>query len=334
MVSLIPSTNRDAVNRIPVVRRDWINIYGDQLILAISNILHSQGPDIDKVLLTNNFRHIWRQTGFVSTGVRYKGYAAEQQSKADSLHDEFSQSHTSSMLAPLRLLWIMNLSLRSRFHQKLTLVPVFIVLIFCALGSLQAEQANPTRWVGTDDLREGYEHKSFITRTRRLGALIAVPADLEKLSRKPPLGLEPPSQIPRQQVIALGRRLFFDRRLSANNTLSCGMCHIPEQAFTQNELATPVGIEGAVVIRNAPSLYNVGYRDVLFHDGRETNLERQIWAPLLAANEMGNPDKSSVLTRIAADDHYQNAFREAFPDGLTEQTLGTALAAYQRALGK
>lgn len=236
------------------------------------------------------------------------------------------------MLAPLRLLWIIQLPLRSRLHRRLSSAFVSVVLIFCTLGSPQAGQADRTRRVGTDDLREGYEYKTFVTRTRSLGTMVAVPADLGRLSRKPPLGLEPPPHVPREQVIALGRRLFFDRRLSANETLSCGMCHIPEQAFTQNELATPVGIEGAVVNRNAPSLYNVSYRSVLFHDGRETSLERQIWAPLLAANEMGNADKASVLARIAAVTDYQSAFKGTFPDGLTEHTLGEALAAYQRAL--
>ena len=84
----------------------------------------------------------------------------------------------------------------------------------------------------------------------------------------------------------LGRKLFFDRRLSFNGTLSCGMCHVPEQGFTQNELATPVGFGGLSVKRNAPALYNVAYRPRLFHDGREASLELQIWSPLLAANEM------------------------------------------------
>jgi cytochrome c peroxidase len=107
---------------------------------------------------------------------------------------------------------------------------------------------------------------------------------------------------------------------------------VPEQAFTQNELATPVGIEGRFVPRNAPSLYNVGYRRLLFHDGRETDLTAQIWAPLLADNEMGNPSRSAVLENLAAVPGYPQAFRDLFDDGLTERNLGIVLAAYQRAL--
>ena len=109
-------------------------------------------------------------------------------------------------------------------------------------------------------------------------------------------------------MVDLGRKLFFDRRLSFNATLSCGMCHVPEQGFTQNELATPVGFGGLSVKRNAPALYNVAYRTRLFHDGREGELELQIWSPLLASNEMANPSIGSVLERIAQMPEYANAF--------------------------
>lgn len=87
---------------------------------------------------------------------------------------------------------------------------------------------------------------------------------------EPPLGLPALSERQASKAsIDLGRKLFFDRRLSFNGTLSCGMCHVPEQAFTQNELKTPVGFGGLSVKRNAPALYNVAYRPRLFHDGRE-----------------------------------------------------------------
>ena len=57
----------------------------------------------------------------------------------------------------------------------------------------------------------------------------------------------------------LGRRLFMDRRLSRNGTMSCGMCHVPEQGFTTNEMATAIGIEGRSLRRNAPTILNVGF---------------------------------------------------------------------------
>ena len=100
--------------------------------------------------------------------------------------------------------------------------------------------------------------------------------------------------------IALGRKLFMDRRLSRNGTMSCGMCHIPEQGFTVNELATAVGIEGRSLRRNAPTLLNVGYNTSLFHDGRARTLEEQAWGPLLAADEMGNSSREAVADQLAA----------------------------------
>ena len=132
--------------------------------------------------------------------------------------------------------------------------------------------------------------------------------------------------------VALGERLFFDRRLSLNRTLSCAMCHVPGQGFTVNSLATAVGIEGRTVKRNAPTLLNVGYLHTLFHDGRENRLEQQVWAPLLANNEMGNPSIGYVLDNLAHWPEYQGRFEAAFGSGPDMQTVGRALAAYQRSL--
>src|SRR4029077_10801344 len=99
--------------------------------------------------------------------------------------------------------------------------------------------------------------------------------------------------------VELGRKLFMDRRLSRNGTMSCGMCHIPEQGFTTNEMATAIGIEGRRLRRNAPSVLHVGFQRMLFHDGRETNLEHQVWSPLLAADEMGNASRAAVVARVS-----------------------------------
>jgi cytochrome c peroxidase len=153
---------------------------------------------------------------------------------------------------------------------------------------------------------------------------------------EPPLGL-PPVPIPTDNPVtagkvALGRKLFFDRRLSLNGTFSCAMCHIPEQGFTSNELQTAVGIEGRTVRRNAPSLYNVGHARLLFHDGRETKVKHQVWGPLLAANEMGNPSIASVVRKLERLPDYRGLFESAFGRGPDMETVGMALACYQRTL--
>jgi len=133
--------------------------------------------------------------------------------------------------------------------------------------------------------------------------------------------------------VALGRKLFFDRRLSPNNTMSCAMCHVPEQGFTAHELATSVGVEGRSVRRNAPTLLNVAWQERLFHDGREFSLEDQVWGPLLAGNEMGNPSIGFVIERLRGLEDYRGLFEAAFGGkGVSGERLGRAIAAYERTL--
>ena len=186
--------------------------------------------------------------------------------------------------------------------------------------------------VGLADSRVGYESVAYVTDSKGVIQTLGERQPLFELSRNPPLGLPAVNGQLNPAEINLGRQLFFDRRLSRNETLSCAMCHIPEQGFTQNELATPVGHLGKGVRRNVPSLYNVAFAEDLFLDGREQSLEAQIWSPLLAENEMANESREAVLEKLASNGPYREQFAETFDEGLTERTLGRALAAYQRAL--
>ena len=134
-------------------------------------------------------------------------------------------------------------------------------------------------------------------------------------------------------LVELGRTLFFERRLSANDTLSCGMCHLPEQAFTANALRTSVGMEGVSLRRNAPSLLNVGIHRSLFHDGRAATLEEQALMPLLDPDEMANRSLAEVVARAAAIPGMKRRFALAFGDARpTPARIATALASYQRTL--
>ncbi len=152
----------------------------------------------------------------------------------------------------------------------------------------------------------------------------------------PPLGLPPvPHPVdnpPTAEKIELGRKLFFDRRLSINRTMSCAMCHVPEQAFVNWELATAVGVEGRSVKRNSPTVINVGYLDVLFHDGRDFSLETQFIAPMVAANEMANPSIGWVVSQLNRDSDYQALFDAAFAAPASLDRIGQALGTYQRSL--
>lgn len=132
--------------------------------------------------------------------------------------------------------------------------------------------------------------------------------------------------------IQLGRKLFFDRRLSHNNTISCAMCHVPEQGFTVNEIATAVGREGQSLRRNAPTLLNVAFMGPIFHDGRETSLENQVIGPLLAADEMSNPSIGYLIEKIKQLDDYDGLFERAFGRGVSIENIGQAIASYERTL--
>ncbi|MGZ8192396.1 MAG: cytochrome c peroxidase [Methylobacter sp.] len=195
--------------------------------------------------------------------------------------------------------------------------------------------ANPAFYSAGDN-KSHYEDSEYKTRSIALTDRIGRQTDLLKIIKKPPLGL-PPVPIPStnpitKEKISLGRKLFYDRRLSLNNTFSCAMCHIPEQGFTSNEMATAVGIEGRTVRRNAPTLYNAAYFKTLFHDSRETILEQQIWSPLLAHNEMANPSIGYVIEKLKNTHDYNKLFKKAFGKDAGMETIGMAIASYERTL--
>jgi cytochrome c peroxidase len=170
------------------------------------------------------------------------------------------------------------------------------------------------------------------------GAVLAEDVDVRALARihAPPLGL-PPVPVPEDgapttERIALGRKLFFDRRLSHNNTMSCAMCHVPEQGFTNNELATPIGVAGRSIRRNAPTMLNVAYQEAMFHDGRDTSLETQVIGPMVSRDELANPSIGYVVTKIANLPDYRGLFQAAFGGGPTIGRIGQAIASWERSL--
>ena len=209
-----------------------------------------------------------------------------------------------------------------------------------AIGSLAFSNqgvVNEEAIFGPGDRKQGYDTEAYVTNSLSLTARTGKQANLISFVRQPILGL-PPVAVPAdnqidENKIALGRLLFYDRRLSLNDTFSCAICHIPEQGFTSNEMSTAVGFEGRSVKRNTPTIYNVAFYSVLFHDGREDSLEQQVWAPLLAHNEMANPSIGYVINKIKAIKEYDGLFEAVFDGkGPTMETVGMALASYQRTL--
>ncbi|MBC6414644.1 MAG: hypothetical protein GDA45_07180 [Chromatiales bacterium] len=186
------------------------------------------------------------------------------------------------------------------------------------------------------DVRDGYESTNYVTRSESLKERAGTAIDLYEAANTPQLGIPPTTHSldnPLNRAgIELGRRLFFDRRLSINDTMSCAICHVPEMGFAHNELEISVGVEGRSARRNAPTILNVAYKNMLFHDGRETTLENQVWIPMLARNEMANPSIGYVIQKLNNLKDYDGLFEKAFNRSASMETIGMALAQYQRTL--
>src|SRR6266404_5418286 len=131
------------------------------------------------------------------------------------------------------------------------------------------------------------------------------------------------------EKISLGQKLFFDRRLSADATVSCSTCHDPALAFTDRK-PTSVGIKGRVGQRNAPTILNALYNKTQFWDGRVNTLEEQAALPIVNSVEMGHPSLDAAVAQIATVEGYQQAFRNVFGRPPNGPDLLRAIASYER----
>ena len=131
------------------------------------------------------------------------------------------------------------------------------------------------------------------------------------------------------EKIALGERLFFDGRLSANGTVACASCHDPRLAFTDGRRVS-VGIGSRVGQRNAPTVLNALYNKFQFWDGRAPTLEAQAALPIVNPVEMGHKTLDSAVARIATVPEYRERFRRVFGRAPTGPDLVRAIASYER----
>jgi cytochrome c peroxidase len=139
----------------------------------------------------------------------------------------------------------------------------------------------------------------------------------------------PPDNPQTPEKIALGEKLFFDGRLSANGAVACASCHDPRLAFTDGRPVS-VGIGNRVGQRNAPTVLNALYNKFQFWDGRAPTLETQAALPIVNPVEMGQPTLDSAVARIAAIPEYRDAFRRVFGRQLNGLDLVRAIASYER----
>ncbi|MCA9216084.1 MAG: cytochrome-c peroxidase, partial [Planctomycetales bacterium] len=131
------------------------------------------------------------------------------------------------------------------------------------------------------------------------------------------------------EKIELGRKLFFDKNLSLDRSMSCATCHDPEKGWS-NGLQFAVGVTGESGNRNVPTIVNSVYSTRQFWDGRASSLEAQALGPMTNPIEMAMPSIEAVLERIRENEDYVVEFKQAFPDGLSRTNLGRAIASFER----
>ncbi len=173
-----------------------------------------------------------------------------------------------------------------------------------------------------------------VARTRRLLSPEATPYRLTipAYFPRPALPLDNPLT---NEGVELGRRLFFDQRLSGNHTQSCASCHQPALAFADQHRRVSTGATGTLGTRNAMPLANLAWNAGFFWDGRARTLREQVLQPVTNPSEM-HADLDTVVARLRADPAYPALFRDAFGEPVIdadrmaralEQFLLTRLAA-------
>ncbi len=150
-----------------------------------------------------------------------------------------------------------------------------------------------------------------------------------------PLGLPavpiPLDNPPTADSIALGRKLFFDVRLSGDDTVSCATCHNPQLSFTDG-LPGSRGIGKKIGRRNAPTVLNAAYYSSFFWDGRAASLEQQAGGPIANPDEMGQPHDLSIK-KFEKIPEYKKEFELVYgPGRLTIEKIEMAIASYERTL--
>lgn len=158
----------------------------------------------------------------------------------------------------------------------------------------------------------------------------------------PPLGIGTDKNMPAKltefadpptpERVRLGRWLFFDKRLSADNTIACATCHRPENAFSE-PTAVSTGIRGQKGGRKAPSFTNQAWASHphFFWDGRAASLEEQAGGPIINPIEMGVKDHQAVVDKLSKVQGYAEYFKEAFgTEEVTIERITKAIADYER----
>src|SRR5882672_8072820 len=131
--------------------------------------------------------------------------------------------------------------------------------------------------------------------------------------------------------IALGRKLYFDTRLSKDGTLACATCHDVSRGFTDHRNVSE-GIGDHLGRRSSPTTMNAALMQSMFWDGRAASLEEQAKLPISNPIEIGHPEAASAMAAVNTDHAYQGLFQKAYGRTPNYEDLGRAIASFERTL--
>lgn len=138
------------------------------------------------------------------------------------------------------------------------------------------------------------------------------------------------------ELIELGKKLYFETKLSVNNTMSCNTCHdINNLAGVDNKPTSPGALPNTIGTRNTPTVFNAGFQFVQFWDGRAPDLKEQAKGPILNPLEMAMPNEKEVVKVVSSLPEYQDLFKKAYPNEqkpITFDNIANAIAAFERTL--
>lgn len=171
-----------------------------------------------------------------------------------------------------------------------------------------------------------------------LSCAVAAAASAQEVDLQIPEGVLPPEippdNPPTAAKIELGKRLFFDVRLSSDGTVACATCHDPRHGFADGRgQKTSAGVGGQLGPRNSPTVLNAAFLSEQFWDGRAATLEEQALGPFINPIEMGIPDHPALVEMVAGLPEYPALFAAAFAsDEVTAEQIGQAIASFERTI--
>ncbi|MCB0402988.1 MAG: cytochrome-c peroxidase [Flavobacteriales bacterium] len=185
---------------------------------------------------------------------------------------------------------------------------------------------------GSNEEKQAYQAEPATKSTE----LTALQEEAKSVFGRLPIQADNPENPLNAKKVALGKKLYFETKLSKDNTISCNSCHNIDNGSGVDNLPFSPGNDGSLGGRNSPTTLNAALHMAQFWDGRAKDVEEQAGGPILNPVEMAMPSKEAVITRLKnTNDFYPELFAQAFPydeNPMTYDNLQKAIGAFERTL--